>query len=339
MKLFALLRLAAWGCILVLCSVVVMSNYIVSQTALNKHALQSAALNGGVYPAIRSELLAPRILAAARESSYSTLITTDTVNKTVDQVFDDAALEKMFAPALDSMSEWLDSKQPDVSFSLDASAQMKHLSEALADAIVSHASSLPDCTYRNSFRDIENGICRSTLLSDDALRQIVLAALRTNSIIKDGQITHEQVALSDSFVARTRNIPEYINMLYSAAIFAAGIFILAGLRMIYRYRLIGIGTIGIAGLVTSTVLLIGSQYITSLLGNVALEPVYETVAKSAATLLINETRQVALHLSLASFALTLVDMASWLAVKKHRKKSIQSIHLDNITPVDTDSKE
>lgn len=326
MKAFTLLRLMIWSIILTICIVVVASNFIVSQTVLDKHKLEAAAKKGDVYPVIRSQLLAPHILAAAKESDYSALVDEQLVNESVSKVFDDNTLEKLFSPALDSFSAWLNSKQPDASFTIDAQDEMKILSTNLTDKIVARIMNLPDCTYRNSLKDVENGVCKSIYVTQDELRQEILAALQTNNTIRDGKITASQLTLSNSLVARTRNIPELINMLYSAAIFAAGIFALVTLRLLFRYRLVGVATIGIAGILASIVLFVGIQSTASFATSIALEPAYASITQSITQLVADEAKRIALYLLAVSIVLTLLGAGLWFGIRRRRTTKAQTIH-------------
>lgn len=328
MKVLTLLRLMIWSLVLAICIVVVTSNYIVSQTILDKHNLQTAAKKGNVYSTVRNQLLAPHILATAKESDYAALVDAKLVNESAAKVFDDATLEKLFSPAVDSLSAWLNSKQPDASFTIDAHEQMERLSTTLTDKVVTRIMALPDCTYRNSLKDIENGVCKSVYVTEDELRQEIIASLRTNSVIRDGEITAEQLTLPESLISRTRNIPEFINMLYSVAIFAAGIFALVSLRLLFKHRLIGIATIGISGLLASGILFVVVQSFASYMASIALEPAYETVAQSITQLVADETKQTVARLSAISMALVLVGIGLWFFTKRRQKDKRHTVHLE-----------
>lgn len=326
MRIFRAFRLTLWSILLGVCIATGVLYISIDKTTDAAH-LKSIARQANTYSIVRDDLLTPKILVEAKNAGYDSLIDEQMVTQAVAVSFDDAALEQLLDPATQSLANWLGSMQPDASFSIDASAQFARLTSLLADKISAKMVAAPNCTYRNSLDDITNGICKIPLITQEELRTGIVTALDAQPTIKEGIITSEQLEIPGTLLSQVRNMPQYLSMLYSAAIFAAGLAILIVLWLLAKHRFRGIATIGIAGLIASAILLGSQLSFIGAINSYVLEPGYQEIARALAQAISNEMRSTATYIGAASLAITVVGTSGWWFMRRRRvAKQSSSVH-------------
>ena len=326
MRLFRAIRLTLWSILLGGCIATGVLYLSIDKSTDATH-LKSIARQADTYSIVRDDLLTPKILAEAQAAGYGSLVDEQVVSQAVAVSFDDAALEELLDPATQSLANWLGSRQPDANFSIDASAQFARLTSLLADKISTKMIAAPNCTYLNSIADVTNGICKIPSITQEELRAGIVTTLNAQPTIKEGTITSEQLEIPGTLLAQTRNVPQYLSMLYSAAIFAAGLGVLIVLWLLLRHRFVGIATVGVAGLIACVLLLSSQLSFMSGINSYVLEPGYQEIARALAQVISDEMRRTAIYIGAASLATTLIGTGGWWLVRRHRKQSEHAVHL------------
>ncbi|MBH2008006.1 hypothetical protein I8H83_05380 [Candidatus Saccharibacteria bacterium] len=326
MRLFRAVRLTLWTILLGGCIATGVLYLSIDKSTDAAH-LESIARQANTYDIVRDNLLTPKILAEAQGAGYGSLIDKQVVSQAVAVSFDDTALEQLLNPATQSLANWLGSRQPDATFSIDASKQFARLTSLLADKISTKMMTAPNCTYFNSLADVTHGVCKIPGIAQEELRTGIVAILNTQPMIKEGTITSEQLEIPSTLLTQTSNIPQYLSMLYAAAIFAAGLGVLIVIWLLLRHRLIGVATIGIAGLIAYA-LLLGSQLsFMNAINSYVLEPGYQEIVRALAQVISDEMRSTALYIGAVSLAITLIGAGGWWLLRRHRKQSEHAVHL------------
>lgn len=327
MKIFRAIRLILWSFVLALCVAIVLLNYSLSQVTNSPVALQDIARRANTYAIIRDDILTPRILKEAQDAGYSDVIDTKVVQSAVGRSFDDATLSTLIGPATTAMSNWLSSKQPDPSFSIDARQQLNTLADALAAGMTTNLIAQPVCTYRNTSSDVATGKCQLPDLDEAATRTEIATSLKAQPTIKAGVITSEQVAVPDTIVSHARNIPEYLNMLNSAAIFAAGIAILSALWLLFKHRFRGIAVLGFGGLLGTALLYAGQTSVVTLVNSYALEPGYQSLVQALTQATVAQLNTTLLPLAGISLLLSFIGWSGWFFARRRHKQQTSTVHL------------
>ena len=231
-----LVRLTLWSLVLSICLVVLMSQLLLSRTLLDSRDMQSLVADTPIYDTVRRDILVPQIYATIQSSEYASVIEKETVTTAVDQTFDDKALDTLLAPTAHSLVNWLNSNQSDLSLPVHAQAEVHTLTR----------------TWLNTAEDIAQYICRPPTVDDSAIIRTVEQAIRSDSRFDDSNFDIVSLMLPESTRTFIEPIPRYINILYSAAIFAAGVLLLGVLWLLIRYKFTGVITLGVSAALATT---------------------------------------------------------------------------------------
>lgn len=318
MKFFRIIRLSIWCVLLAACIAIVILNYTVSHITSDAKTLQKITGQAHTYTIVRHDIIAPRILAEAQDAGYGNLVDARLVQAAVDKSFSDSTLDTLLVPATESMANWLSSRQPDASFRIDVRRQLTTLTDLLATSIASKIADQPVCTYLNTTSDVATGLCRLSSVTGQDIRTGIVTALRAQPTIRDGVLSSDLITVPTSVVNQTRNIPEYLNMLNSAAIFAAGICVLSALWLLLKHRFRGIAVIGLAGLLAALVLFVAQGSLVTAVNSYVLEPGYQELARALASATATEMQTTLWPLVGVSTLLAVVGFAGWYIVRKQR---------------------
>ncbi|QHN42327.1 hypothetical protein GII36_00440 [Candidatus Mycosynbacter amalyticus] len=318
MKFFKIVRLSLWCVIIASCIAIITLNYSITKVVSDASSLRKITRSANTYEIVRGDILTPRILAEAQDTGYGALVDEKVVRTAVDKSFDDDNLDKLLVPATESMANWLGSKQPDATFRVDAQQQLTELADSLAAEMTAKILAQPICNYTNTSADIATGQCRLSILSEKEIRAGILVALKSQPTIKEGVLSSDQLTIPNSVISQTRNIPEYLNMLNSAAIFAAGIFALSSLWLLIKHRFRGVAVIGIGGLLAALTVFIAQGSGVAIVNSYVLEPGYQELARALAAATAAEMRMTLLPLAGASALLTVIGFVGWYLIRRRR---------------------
>lgn len=324
MKVLKLIRLSIWCALIAACISIIVLHLSISQVVSEPSQLRKIARQANTYEIVRSDILTPRILKEAQDAGYAELIDKPVVQKAVDKSFSDENLDTLLVPATESMANWLGSKQPDATFSIDASKQLTVLTDTLAAEITAKMLELPPCSFRNTLSDVATGKCLVPGLEEKEIRSGIITALRAQPTIQEGTLSSEQLNVPDPVISKTRNLPEYLNMLYSAAIFSGGILILSSLWLLFKHRFRGVATIGAGGLLATLIVFLAQANFVGTVNTLVLDPGYQELTRALARATAVEIRALLLPLLGVSAALTVVGAAGWFIVRRRRQAATRT---------------
>lgn len=329
-----LVRLTLWSLVLSICLVVLMSQLLLSRTLLDSRDMQSLVADTSIYDTVRRDVLVPHIQATIQGSEYASVIEKETVTTAVDQTFDDKALDALLAPTTHSLVNWLNSNQSDLSLPVDAQVQVHDLTRALSESIAAQIVALPPCTWLNTAEDIAQYICRPPTVDDSAITRTVEQAIRSDSRFDDSNFNIVSLMLPESTRTFIEPIPRYINILYSAAIFAAGVLVLGVLWLLIRYKFTGIITLGVSAALATTAFGLLVYIVQGLPAQVALESSYQTIVQAFTSLITQEAMTIIVISASVSVALIAVGVAGLLYLRSRRSKQADTVHLHEHPPID-----
>lgn len=331
MKIFAAFRLIMWCLVIALTLAVVILNYVTTQIVNNPPKLQSIARESNTYEIIRDDILSPRILKEAQDAGYGTLVDQKSVQRAVDTAFDDKSLDRLLRPATESMADWLANKQPDASFTVDASKQLATLTDILSAKITANILTQPSCTFANTPGDAAVGRCRVASLSEEGIRSGITDALQSQAFIRSGELSSDQLAVPSSLVRQAQPLPSYLNMLNSVAIFAAGIFVLSSLWLLYKHRFRGMCVLGIGGLLATGIVYAGQIAATTYVQSLTLEAGYQEVARALTHITASELTATLWPVAGVSVFLLVVGMLGVFTMRRLEAKRQHTVHFHSDT--------
>lgn len=255
---------------------------VVSTTLLTTAGLKNISQQAKLTEIIRSDLVLPHLITQAENSSYSHLINQSAVTKAFNQAVPSSALEPKLDPAIEATRAWLDSKSSDISFVIDTSDQAEDFKSALIKQVNQNVAKLPACTYDNTLSEAQYGICKSPYISSLDIQTEIADSIDSNPSLQLSKISSDSFAIPDSSLKLTRNLPDYINMLYALSLLTSGIAAIICLRLILRHKLNGLITLGFICLALSLIIFIVSLLITPLVTSWELPGFTQSLASATA---------------------------------------------------------
>lgn len=243
-------RLLIWGIVLAVCLFVVGLQLSTSRTVLDRQTLGSWFDQGNGYEKLRDAKITPQIIRSIKESDIEgvNFISDDMIRHATTATLTPEVMREKFSPALDSVAGWIDSKNSDISFSISVESERKTFIQHLSREVVTGLRKIPICTYLNTFEDAAEARCRLSTFVPETLATSITDELNStaNSIpVISGTLTESTFELPASVTAKTRHIPNYLNMLWAASLVAAGVLVLATIWLLVKHR--GNGLLALGG--------------------------------------------------------------------------------------------
>lgn len=329
MNVFKIIRLSLWGGIVVACIIIVGLYLAIHQTFLTGNSMTAIVKDSRVAETVRSDILLPKVLQTTRASDYSTLLDDKTVTDAFNQAVSTDTLNTKLQPAVTSLQKWLNSEEPTIAFSIDMSSLSNDFAKTLSDKVNTKIATLPRCTPQNTIAQAESGVCRSNVITAETLSKRIEEMIKNDkTLASNATITPESVSLSPAIQRSGSDLPSYLNLLYAAAIIAAGIIALVSLWLLLKHRLAGIITLGASAVLGGIGLFIVATLGTHAAGSFSSDSQVQQIARAATSAFEAAIqRQFTMLLIGGLIALAIGIIAS--AVLRRRRGPDQSIHLSN----------
>ncbi|RYX79445.1 hypothetical protein EON76_01865 [bacterium] len=329
MTIFTAVRLSIWS-IIFACGVVVTSFYIVvAQNVLSREGLNTIATDSEIARTIRTETILPKALQAAQSYEYTALIDDTVVTDTVNETFTDDVLIKKIEPAITSLHDWLDSKEPAITFSLSTADLTTKFSQTLAKKIVEKYQAAPLCTLQNTRAEALAGECRSPFITEASLTDDMQQTIASHPSIQEiSTITQDTLVASLPTTPGASDLPTYLNIFYAASIVAAGIAAIVGLWLLLKHRLNGIITLGGGALLASGALLAGLAVVERTSQTLTNDQQAQKIIAVAVEMIGSSLHAVSIAYALIGIALIIIGMTAKLSIARYRR-SHRSLHMSS----------
>lgn len=325
MNTFKVARLGIWGVILATCLSVAGLYLAVHQTFLVGDSLQHIVKESRIAETVREEVLLPKILQTTRASDYSSLLDGQTVTDAFNEAVSTETLNAKLKPAALAIQKWLNSEEPEVSFSINMTDLSDSFANTLSKKVQSKVAALPACTLRNSLSDAQSGTCKSSLVTPEALAERINTLIANDSTLASNTtITPATLNLPTSSGAAS-DIPSYLNLFYALSLVALGITVVVSLWLLLKHRLSGIVTIGAGALLAGMGMFLVSVVGPQRLGIVSSDSQVQQVLRAGSSGLEANLQQLSVTLGVVGLVL-IVGGAIGLLIIKKRFQSSQSIH-------------
>lgn len=329
MTIFKAVRLGIWSLLFAVAITTVGSYLAISQSVLTTEGLNKIVTKSQVADTIRTGTILPKVLEATQSSEYATLLTDKTVTAAVNETFTTAELTRKLEPAVTSFHDWLDSKEPSISFSISTADLTEEFAATLSKKAVESYKVVPTCSVQNTRTQALAGQCRSPFITESSLADAVQQAIKSNSSIEEtAAITPNSIVIPATIKSIGGDLPTYLNIFYALSIIAAGVALLIGLWLLLKHRLNGFIALGASGLLASgflfTVATIGSRSAETLSNDAQAQ----RVAHVAAELVTASIHTQIFVLVMAGIALIIIGAAAKLFIARYHR-SHGSLHLSS----------
>ncbi len=328
MNALATIRRIIWGIILGICITVAALYFAVSNTFLYGNGLHKVITKSGVSQIVRDDFLLPRVLEGIHSSQYAQFLDDTTVTKALQNAASTEALDNKLLPAIDSLQAWLNSKEPAVNFTVDTSDISSKFTDNLSQAAIEKYASLPRCTSANTLIDAEQGLCQSALVSKEELAAAISRTVANDTSLNTASFTQETITLSPSVKQAGHSLPDYLNILYGLSIITGGIAALIILWLLFKHRLPGIVTIGLACLLTGLLLFGAATTLPLVVPTFGGDPLPTNLLLGTARLLADTIRQYAFIIAAIGFLIGILASLAMIGIS-HRKPKHSTQHTRN----------
>ncbi len=332
MNVFRIIRRALWSIILAACIVVGCIYLAFSQVFLTPSGLTHIVKQSTITETVRSEVLLPQIISFTQKSEYAGLLDDKLVTDAFNATVTNDILSAKLTPAIESVSSWLNSTEPSIKFSINMDDLSGPFADQLNTRVSAKIAALPACTFHNTLADVENGVCRSPLLTTETVTANINDTIKNNPAISESiTVTPETVPLLSPSNRGGSSLPSYLNILYGISVIAAGVIGLVGLWLLLKHRLGGIITLGVACVIAALILMFASTTFIPLALTSIDNPLLSSVAMAATeSLRVILQQQVTYLATGGSIAIVLATLI--LFIISRRRASRESMTINHRTP-------
>lgn len=287
MKVWRGFTLTVWVILLTLLATYAMQYRALQTTALDKEVAKVHLQRSGAYETFRDTVLLDKLRSIVQEQfPKNTLVDDAMLRAVLAETLPKAEMERRFEPAVDAFYGWIDSKEPEISFSIDLSDRVGVFYRVLEVQLAKKLTSLPSCgDYRYPPEDaVLVDKCIPVYISVAEVTSTVMGSLETSELPFGNTITHETFASSQSQTIVPKQTPTYLNYLWVLNYIALALFILISLLLVISRKSLGLIAIGISLIAAGSMVWI-TQPILSRLVPSQTEGMFRLISDTAGTLL------------------------------------------------------
>lgn len=245
------------------CLVIVGLYLALAQTVLDKPTLKRWLDTSGTYQRATDLIVVPQVIAEARQASDANkLVSDDLITTSLRQALPVETVRQKAAPAVDALHAWLDGKSPDIAFSIAADDIKARLIDRFQKNLTAAAEKLPACNFTTTYDETFDGSCRPTFVTPQAMAETIVKEVEPSIATFDEPLTQSDIPLA-SVPQALREIPNYLNLLWAAAL-GAGAFLAIAIIWLLTRRIPGLYAIAAGALLGAVGLYALSQSVSSL---------------------------------------------------------------------------
>ena len=249
MKVWRGFTLTVWVIVLILLTTFVLQYHALQTTVLDRDVAKSQLAKSGAYEKFRDTVLLEKLHTVVQERYPENTIVDDTMLRTIlQEILPATEMEKRFAPAADAIYRWIDSKEPEINFSIDLSDKVELFYRALEVQLGKKLAMLPSCgDYRYPPTDaILVDKCIPVYISVTEATGAALDTLKSTELPIGNTLTPETFALPQTQTGPLRQLPTYLNYLWALNYVALALIAIIALFLVVSRRLLGVIAIGVS---------------------------------------------------------------------------------------------
>lgn len=255
MKVWRGITLGFWVMLMTACVSLIAFYYILTQTVLNPTTVKKWLADSGSYSTL-VETVVPMLATSDNGSAIpDSLVTTDMIKRAAKASISPNDMKAKVEPIIDATYAWLDSKSPEISFSVSTDAETRRFAEALRREVLVKAKSLPECSGSIDAAALEQASCLPWYVSAESATDSVMARIEQQELFRDKKLTSDILASKASASASDR-LPELISLLWVIQLIAMPIAAVVALFVLVKRRATGLIAISTSLLLPGIALLV-----------------------------------------------------------------------------------
>lgn len=249
MRVWRGFTLTVWVILLVLLAAFAMQYRALQATVLDGNTAKTQLAQTGSYETFRDTVLLEKLRAIVQARyPQNTLIDDAMLRSILAETLPQEEMRRRFEPAVDSVYRWIDSKEPEISFSVDLSDKASVFYRVLEVQLGKKLASLPSCgDYRYPPDEaVLVDKCIPVYIAVTEATGAAMDTLRSNELPIGNVITPETFAAPSGQAKSLRQLPTYLNYLWVLNYVALALFVLISLFLLVTRRSLGVAAIGIS---------------------------------------------------------------------------------------------
>lgn len=239
MKVWRGITLGFWVMLMTACVSLIAFYYILTQTVLNPTTVKKWLADSGSYSTLVETVVPMLATTDSGSSTPNNLVTTDMVRRAAKASISPNDMKAKVEPIIDATYAWLDSKSPEISFSVSTDAETRRFTEALRREVLVKAKSLPECNGSIDAAALEQASCLPWYVSAEGATDSVMARVEQQELFRDNKLTPDILASKTSISASDR-LPEVISLLWVIQLIAMPIAAVVALFVLVKRRASGL---------------------------------------------------------------------------------------------------
>ncbi len=249
MKVWRGFTLTVWVILLMLLTTFVLQYRALQTTVLDSNIAKTQLAKAGAYEKLRDTVLVEKLRTVVQERyPENTIVDDSLLRKILAETLPTEVMEQRFTPAVDALYRWIDSKEPEISFSIDLSDKVELFYRVLEVQLGKKLTMLPSCgDYRYPPEEaVLVDKCIPVYIAVTEATSVAMATLETDELPIGNTITPETFALTGGNPSGLKQLPTYLNYLWVLNYVAIALFVLVSLFLVISRRSLGVLAVGVS---------------------------------------------------------------------------------------------
>ena len=249
MKVWQGFTLTVWVILLMLLAAFAMQYKALQATVLDSSTAKTQLAQAGSYETLRDTVLLEKLRAIVQARyPQNTLIDDAMLRSILAETLPRDEMQRRFEPVVDSVYRWIDSKEPEISFSVDLSDKVGVFYRVLEVQLGKKLASLPSCgDYRYPPDEaVLVDKCIPVYIAVTEATATAMDTLRSSELPIGNVVTPETFTAPGRQASPLKQLPTYLNYLWVLNYVAIALFVLISLLLVVTRHSLGALAVGVS---------------------------------------------------------------------------------------------
>lgn len=296
--------MAFWSTLITVCVGIVAAYFILSQTLLSPTAAKHWLDQSGSYSAL-AETVVPSLISGNDVIPSNNLVASDMLKRAAKASITADDVKAKSGPIIDGVYAWLDSKSPEITFSVPVGAETDRFLQALRNELFTKIKSLPECQGFIDPNTLVDANCLPPYITTDGAVDVVMARVQQQELLRDKVLT--PATFTGKVTTPNKQIPDLISLFWVIQLIAIPVAAILVLFLVVKRRATGLIAVAIALALPALALLVigllvmgsGTTFISNLIAKSEAAAIAAPLAKVVASSLTSIILQTSGVLALA----------------------------------------
>lgn len=247
MKVWRGFTLTIWVALLAACTAFALLYHALSATVLDADKTKERLANSQAYDTIRDTLLVNRVVDGLSEQyPGNKLVDRSMISEILAAVLPRQTLAERLDPAVSNLYRWLDSKEEEVSFSISVTDKKDSFYRALEPRLAAKLTAIDSCgDYRYPPEEaVLKDVCLPIYVTAKEATQAAMGSIRAGDFPLGDTITEETLLGPKSDRGAFRELPTYLNILWTLNLVALALGVMTALFLAITRKSTGLIAVG-----------------------------------------------------------------------------------------------